>query len=793
MKRKRFSAVLGCILTLAILAGIAVPLASAAEQTITFLNPLGKVEPLDNQALAERLDDLNGKTILPLYDAGTGGQQAVQALGNLLKEGYPEVTIAAAQSLGALTSAATFNAKTAAQYDTWAAAADAVIIGVVNENLAAWWIARHAKELETRGVPVVVVVNSTFAAAVTSGAQDNGFAAMRTAVIDHTWYAKAFVQGTNATTVQTYMANNVFVNDNLDADLADNGTVYEQVVNALTAPLTDAEKSTAPLDASAFGYIDEETFTVSGSSYEKAIRNFQSLSMDMNFGDGVPLVIPTQSLVDAMIAATDRDADEILGKIKLRGGIVTVEKVAINAVMAGARPEHFNAILAAMEIYVSAWEDNKMFYHALSTSDNNTIVFMLSGPIVNELGVMHGRSFGAAGNEPVAVIGHAIKLCIRNIGHSTNDNSAARYDRVNDHTMYGFGEHMDETRGFGWDSHSEAMGFGYDSNTITLVGTSFSQAFATAGGERSAVPSSVISTLRSAIGTASAGYRAALVTITPEAARVMAMPTDEISIGTTRGNGFTSKEDIQMAISAATPNANIAKLVWPVVAGKNPTNGRAFHSAMYGLSAFQTQLISGTIVAPSAPLDFEVEVGEEGFNAIATLTWSAPARADGLVKYQVSCDDGATWIDVDADATSYTFGELDNDTRYFFWVRAVNDITNAAEIAAVDTNVFDVSYQASGRGAWAGGIATSLIPATQLRIDGATIVTLRRNASLQLTVTTVPANATTGIVWSSSNPAAVTVGENGLVTGIKASGTAIISARTVTGTLLSTVTVRVTA
>ena len=681
MKRKRFLAILGCVLSLVMLAGIAIPFASAADYEITFLNPLGEVEPMVNQPLAERIDDLEGKKILPLYDQGNGGLQAVNAIIELLAAEYKTVS-AAAVGLGATNALSTFGPKTDGVYDAWAASADAAIIGVVNENIAAWWIPYHAKQLEARGMPVVVVVNEQFAPALISGAQDNGIAALRTVVIETAVYAKAFVQGTNTNTVQNYMRDNVFAAD-----------FVSQIAASLTSPVTASEMSIDPLDATVFGYIEGDVFTVSGPTYDRAVENFYALSSTMNFGDGLPLVIPTQQLVDDMLAATDRGGDEILGKIKLRGGIVTVEKVAINAVMAGARPEHFNAILAAMEAYVSAWEDNKMWYHALTTSDNFTVVFMLSGPIVNELNASHGRSFGHSGNEPLAVIGKSIKLCIRNIGHSTNANASARHDRVNDHTLYSFGEHYDETRTIGWATHSENIGFGYDSNSITLVAAAFSQAFATVGGERTY---SVISNIR--LGSAN---RAALVTITPEAARALAADTDEIIINNVTGSGYKTKDALQLAMSGATPNANVAKTAWPVIAGKNPTNGRAFYNAMYGVSAFQTQLISKSIVVPSAPQNLEVIINNDG--TAATLSWAEPSRTGNLVKYQVSKDDGASWVDIDAEATTYTFGNLTPGTQYFFAVRAVNDIFNAAEVGgsgtADDPNT--VSSRASGRGAWA--------------------------------------------------------------------------------------------
>ena len=85
MKRKRLSAILGCILALTILAGFLLPLANAADVTIEFLNPFGRIEPLDNQPLAERTPwavDASGhltekKVILRVTYSGSHGPDAL--------------------------------------------------------------------------------------------------------------------------------------------------------------------------------------------------------------------------------------------------------------------------------------------------------------------------------------------------------------------------------------------------------------------------------------------------------------------------------------------------------------------------------------------------------------------------------------------------------------------------------------------------------------------------------------------------------------------------------------------
>ena len=104
-----------------------------------------------------------------------------------------------------------------------------------------------------------------------------------------------------------------------------------------------------------------------------------------NFGDGLPLVGPTRELVNEMLAGSERSGtligdpktgyysneNDVLGWLKFQGGAITPLKVAANAVMAGARPEHFG-ILAAMELMAGGWDFDKMWYHGLVTGSDST-------------------------------------------------------------------------------------------------------------------------------------------------------------------------------------------------------------------------------------------------------------------------------------------------------------------------------------------------------------------------------------------------------------------------------------
>jgi hypothetical protein len=138
--------------------------------------------------------------------------------------------------------------------------------------------------------------------------------------------------------------------------------------------------------------------------------NLQRQFHENGWTDGLPIVLPTEQRVAAMLAATSRKPDEIVGKMQPVEFRVeweyTVEKVAVNAVMAGARPEYFPVILALAASEVSARG---------STSSSASAMVVVNGPIRNEINMNAG--IGAMGpyNHANATIGRAYGLLSQNL------------------------------------------------------------------------------------------------------------------------------------------------------------------------------------------------------------------------------------------------------------------------------------------------------------------------------------------------------------------------------------------
>ncbi|MFQ5512105.1 MAG: thioredoxin [Candidatus Krumholzibacteriia bacterium] len=129
--------------------------------------------------------------------------------------------------------------------------------------------------------------------------------------------------------------------------------------------------------------------------------------------DGLPVVPPTEARVMAMLEGTTRGPREIVAVVPPDLVEIDVEKVAINAVMAGCRPEYLPVVLAAVE---AACTDEFNVHGVLATTMPVGPVIVVNGPIRRAIGMNSGVNVFGQGNRANATIGRAVQLVIRNVG-----------------------------------------------------------------------------------------------------------------------------------------------------------------------------------------------------------------------------------------------------------------------------------------------------------------------------------------------------------------------------------------
>jgi hypothetical protein len=130
------------------------------------------------------------------------------------------------------------------------------------------------------------------------------------------------------------------------------------------------------------------------------------------WSEGLPVVPPTEARVRAMLEAVALEPQHQVGVIRDRAVSVTAEKVAINAVMAGCKPEYMPVVVAAVE----GITDQRFSYHGPSTSTGGAGVLMVvNGPIARELDVNSGDNLFGPGWRSNLTIGRAVRLVMRNV------------------------------------------------------------------------------------------------------------------------------------------------------------------------------------------------------------------------------------------------------------------------------------------------------------------------------------------------------------------------------------------
>jgi hypothetical protein len=132
--------------------------------------------------------------------------------------------------------------------------------------------------------------------------------------------------------------------------------------------------------------------------------------------DGLPVVPPTRERVEQMLAGAGRLADELVALVPPNYGRATVEKIAVNAVMAGCRPEYLPVVLAAIE---AVCDDAFDLHGASATTNAPAPLLVINGPVRTALDVNCGAGVFGPGWRANATIGRAVRLVCVNVGGAT--------------------------------------------------------------------------------------------------------------------------------------------------------------------------------------------------------------------------------------------------------------------------------------------------------------------------------------------------------------------------------------
>lgn len=177
--------------------------------------------------------------------------------------------------------------------------------------------------------------------------------------------------------------------------------------------------------------------------------------------DGLPVVPPTRERVLRMLSGTTRAPDEVIGMVPPDLVECTVEKVAINAVMAGCKPEYLPIVLAAVE---AALIDEFAMHGVLCTTMFAGPVVIVNGPMAKAVGMNSGVNALGQGNRANATIGRAVQLVIRNVGGGR----PGELDRATLGTPGKYTFCFAEAEDSAWESLAVERGYPREASTVTL-------------------------------------------------------------------------------------------------------------------------------------------------------------------------------------------------------------------------------------------------------------------------------------------------------------------------------------
>jgi len=188
------------------------------------------------------------------------------------------------------------------------------------------------------------------------------------------------------------------------------------------------------------------------------------LYRERKWSDGLPIVPPTQERVKRMLGGTTRAADEVVVELAPGFGAATVEKIAINAVMAGCEPAYLPVLIAAVEA-VAAPEFNLQGIQA--TTNPVAIWLIINGPVTNELEVNASFNCIGEGAWANATIGRALRLILRNVGGALpGEMDRATQGQPGKYTFCC----AENEAGSPWEPLHVERGFAQAASTVTVVG-----------------------------------------------------------------------------------------------------------------------------------------------------------------------------------------------------------------------------------------------------------------------------------------------------------------------------------
>ncbi len=210
--------------------------------------------------------------------------------------------------------------------------------------------------------------------------------------------------------------------------------------------------------------LSDENLIFAGEDLLGAWETMNRQFLAYGWGDGFPLVPPTPRAVEEMLRGTSRSPDALIAELEPGFGKATVQKIAVNSVMAGCRPEHLPVLIAAVQCL--AKPEINLRNKAMSTGPHAPLM-LVNGPKAKALKINAG-SCALGPGAPSAVntaLGRAVRLIMMNIGHTYP--GISDMDTIGSPTKYSLcvAENEDQSP---WEAYPAEKGYSRDVSTVTI-------------------------------------------------------------------------------------------------------------------------------------------------------------------------------------------------------------------------------------------------------------------------------------------------------------------------------------
>ena len=354
------------------------------------LSPRGDVDPITWIGLNPRVTDLNKVTIGLYATFKEHWVLILEEVAKQLKERYPGVTFSRFQytkDLNSYTQVAEVakDPEVRPEFEEWVKGVDAVIVANADAGSCTLYLTYNATFPEHLGKPTVLTVAKEFLPLLKRAAELRGVPALR--------YAKLNILDISMEPDFKHFID-VVIPERVRESLDD-------IIAGLTKPLTPDEAATPA------GEPNTPRVATAGS-----LEHVNKYFYRKGWAYGMPVMPPTAEAVEEMLTGTDLPRDQVVAKLPPMMGKATVEKIAVNAVMAGCLPTHLPVLIAGVE----AMADPRMWMEAYTCSVASWApLLMINGPIRKDLNLSNGPTVISPYRKGNASIAHAMGLMIMNI------------------------------------------------------------------------------------------------------------------------------------------------------------------------------------------------------------------------------------------------------------------------------------------------------------------------------------------------------------------------------------------